>query len=196
MGAAATGLFVRLSGVLPMEDKSLVEAKEGHRRRPVLSAGRLTLLGAGIICVVVLVTCVYPPLARSYTTSHGAHLTLAEARQRDIQLDLPPEASDICFYQHLKPDQVVRVDFAITEDAFLTWATRQGWRPEKSDESGGGVKMWPGYDSGFGDTQVHVTDGYFYHTWERGMPNTFSVLHDRRSQRAAYSFHSEPGKED
>lgn len=55
-----------------------------------------------------------------------------------------------------------------------------------------GVEVWP--RSTFGDriTEVVVTDGFSYQTLQRGVPNTFSAIYDRATQRAYYQFSSEP----
>jgi hypothetical protein len=144
------------------------------------------LLGFG--SVVLFGTMLYAPTARWWTRSSGEHLTLGMAR-RQVHLDLPDGAADIRFYQHLQPDEVVVVDFAITEDVFLEWAARQGWKPNPVV---GSVRIWP--RSAFGDwaTVVTVTDGHGYHTLRRGEPDTFSVTYDRGTRRAFYSFRSRP----
>lgn len=145
------------------------------------------LLIAGGVLVVLAITA-YAPSARWPTRSRGEHLTRAEVEGR-VRLDIPQEASDIRFYQHCHPETVVAVDFAITEGDFLAWAAQQGWVPEPVV---GHVTIWP--RSSFGDraTVVEVTDGLRYHTHLRGVPNTFSITYDRRTQRAYYVFSSEP----
>src|SRR5438034_3216126 len=129
-------------------------------RGAVPSPRRFALLLVVVGSLVVLTIAAYAPVARWLTRSRGEHLTLAEAQGR-VRLDLPAGASDIRLYQHLHPDQVVVADFALTEDDFLDWAARQGWKPRRVVES---VTVWP--RSAFGDrsTEVTVTDGYGYHT--------------------------------
>jgi len=129
------------------------------------------------------------PLLRWFTSSSGEHLSFDEASRLGIQLDLPPEASDIRFYQHLQPDQVVIVDFAVSEEAFLRWANRQGWTPEKV---GGSITIRPRAAFGDKSTAVEVRDGYFAHTLLPDEPDTFSVVYDRQSGRAYYHFDSSP----
>lgn len=113
---------------------------------------------------------------------------MGEAKGR-VRLDLPDAASDIRFYQHLRPHQVVVVDFAITEDVFLEWAARQQW---KSKPIVGSVAIWPRSACGDRATVVTVTDGHGYHTIRRGEPDTLSVTYDRGTRRAFYSFRSKP----
>jgi hypothetical protein len=98
-------------------------------RRSDFSPRRIVFLLAAIGGLGVLVIAAYPPIARWLTRSQGEHLTVAEARSR-VRLDLPDGASDIRFYQHLRPDQEVMVDFAITESDFQMWAASQGWETE------------------------------------------------------------------
>jgi hypothetical protein len=79
------------------------------------------------------------------------------------------------------------VDFAITEDAFLEWAARQGWKPKPIV---GSVAIWPRSACGDRATMVTVTDGQDYHTLRRGEPDTLSAIYDRGTRRAYYSFRS------
>jgi hypothetical protein len=152
------------------------------------SPRRFTLGLVALIGLLGLSVAAYTPAARWLTRSRGEHRTLEEATGR-IRLDLPAGASDIRYYQHLHPDQVVVVDFAITEDGFLEWANRQGWKPRQVF---GEITIWP--RSAFGDraTVVNVTDGLDYTTLSRGARNTFSVTYDRGTRRAYYEFCSEP----
>jgi hypothetical protein len=153
---------------------------------------RLALLFLAGGTLVVLAVMAYAPSAQWLTRSRGEHLTRAEVEGR-VQLDIPEGASDVRFYHHRRPETVVAADFAITESDFLAWAARQGWTPGPIV---GSITIWP--RSGFGDraTVVEVTDGLSYHTLRRGVPNTFSVTYDRRTQRAYYGFSSEPHGED
>ena len=142
-----------------------------------------------MIAVIVLAAgCSAPPAAPS-GVDKGEHLTLAEAQGR-FQLALPETAADIRFYQHLKPDQVVVADFAVSEDAFLEWAKQQGWEPKPIQ---GTRTMRPGLR--FGEaTTVLITDGYSHINIFRGEPNPFSVTFDRKTKRVYYWFSSEaPG---
>lgn len=143
------------------------------------------LIGIGVVTALIMS---YAPTARWLTRNRGEHLTLTEAKDR-ARVALPDTATDIRLYQHLHPGRVVVVDFAITENDFLEWAARQGWKPERIV---GSITIWP--RSGFGDrvTVVSVTDGLSYDTITRGRPNTFSVTYDRGTQRAYYQFSSEP----
>lgn len=104
-----------------------------------------------------------------------------------VHLNLPDDASDIRFYQHLRPDEVVLVDFAITESAFLARAREQGWKPRPIV---GRVTIWPPSAFGDPDTVVTVTDGYEFNTRRRGEPNTIVVTYDRGTRRAFYRFSS------
>lgn len=162
------------------------------RRRWLRFSLRSKLLWAwlllGFESVVLFGTMLYAPTARWWTRSSGEHLTLGMARGQ-VRLDLPDGAADIRFYQHLQPAEVIVVDFAIAEDVFLEWASRQGWKPKPIV---GSVTICP--RSAFGDraTVVTVTDGQDYHTLRRGEPDTLSVTYDRATQRAFYSFRSEP----
>lgn len=138
--------------------------------------------------VVLAAACNAPPAPPS-GVDKGEHLTLAEARGR-VQLELPDTAADIRFYQHLKPDQVVIVDFAISEDAFLQWAATRGW---KLNSRIGSLTIQPGLR--FGDpTRITISDGYILRHIFRGEPNPFSVTFDRKTMRVYYWFSSEaPG---
>jgi hypothetical protein len=166
---------------------ALADSQTSPPSAPLLRA-RLVWLLVGIGVAVTLILVMYPPTARWWTRSRGEHLTLVEAQGR-VCLDLPAEASDIRYYQHLRPDQVIVVDFAIPETAFLQWAVQQEWKPEPVV---GSITIWP--RSAFGDraTEVLVTNGFSYDTLQRGVPNTFSVTYDRATQRAYYEFSSEP----
>jgi hypothetical protein len=185
-------LVVRPQEAIRVDADALRDTRDPIRGTAT-SPGRFALYLAAVGGFVVLAIAAYGPCARWLTRSRGEHLTLAEAQGR-VRLDLPAGASDIRFYQHLHPDQVIVVDFAATEGDFLAWAAQQGWKPERVV---GSVTIWP--RSVFGDrsTMVTVTDGYGYHTLQRGAPNTFSVTYDRGTRRAYYQFSSEPnGGED
>lgn len=164
------------------------ESKLAQRR---FSRRQFTVLVA-VGCVIALMFVVYVPLLRWWKRSHGEHLTFAEVNGR-VRLNLPPVASDIRFYQHLHPDQVIVVDFAISKDDFLEWAARQGWKPEPVV---GGITIWPRSDFGDRAAVITVTNGYGYHTLRRGEPNCFSVTYDRGTQRAYYEYCSEPHGEE
>lgn len=150
---------------------------------------RLVFIGLVLGVLVLALFMARAPLLRWATASSGEHLSLDEANKYDLQLELPPEASDIRFYQHLEPDQVVIIDFAISEEGFMKWAKRQGWTPEKVR---GSITIHPRASFGDRSTKVEVKDGYSHHNLVPGEPNTFSVVFDRPSGRAFYQFHSEP----
>lgn len=140
----------------------------------------------GVAAVVVLAAACNAPPAPPSGVDQGEHLTLAEAQGR-VQLELPETAADIRFYQHLKPDQVVVVDFAVSEDAFLQWAAARGW---KLNPRIGSRTIQPRLR--FGDpTKITISDGYILHHVFRGMPNPFSVTFDRKTKRVYYWFSSE-----
>jgi hypothetical protein len=170
--------------MVAMETRSTAQSKR-LRRRTALWPGRWAFL---VACVggIVLAGSAYAPVVRWWTRSGGEHMTLVEARSR-VRLDLPDDPSDIRFYQHLRPDEVVLVDFAITESVFLAWAGRQGWKPKPIV---GSVTIWPRSAFGDRDTVVPVTDGYEFNTLRRGEPNTFAVTYDRGTRRAFYRFSS------
>ncbi len=149
------------------------------------------LIALLLVCVgcVLLALVVYAPVARRLTRDRGEHLTVEAARDR-VRLDLPAGASDVRFYQHTRPDELVFVDFTIDEAGFLDWATRQGWKTERVREP---VSVWPRL--GFGDraTVVAITDGLtFRNNPGRAAPNTVVVNYDRVRRRAYYGFWSEP----
>jgi hypothetical protein len=177
-------LAVRAKWMIAVETRSNAQSKR-LRRRTARWPGRWAFL---VACVggIVLVGSAYAPVVRWWTRSGGEHMTLVEARAR-VRLDLPDDASDIRFYQHLRPDEVVLVDFAITESAFLAWAKGQGWKPKPIV---GSVTIWPRSAIGDWDTVVTVTDGYEINTLRRGEPNTFAVAYDRPTRRAFYRFSS------
>lgn len=158
------------------------------RQQAPLVVSRLVWLLVSLGVTVVLILVSYPSAARWWTRNRGEHLTRVEAQGR-VRLDLPAGASDIRYYQHLRPDQVIVVDFAITEGGFLEWAAQHGWRPEPV---AGSITVWPRATFGDRIAKVVVTDGYSYQTLQRGVPNTFSVTYDRATQRAYYQFSSEP----
>jgi hypothetical protein len=149
---------------------------------------RLGLVVAVAGCAALLYAA-YAPAVRWYTRTRGEHMTAEQVRGL-VAVDLPAGAADVRFYQHLRPDRVVVVDFAVDENGFLEWAARHGWRPEPI---GGGVTVWPRL--GFGDrkSEVVITDGYTYRNpRQRAAPNTVLVLYDRVRRRAYYSFWSAP----
>jgi hypothetical protein len=154
---------------------------------------RRLLLSALMVGLLVFAwVSVKPILERWHTSSKGEHLTHKEAGQVGVRLNFPPEGSDIRFYQHLLPDQVVIVDFAIEEKSFLRWADKEGWGPKRIV---GSIMIMPRAKFGDNSTVVEVTDGYMNSTDQRGTPNTFTVVYDLKTQRAYYQFDSLPHNE-
>ncbi|HEX4612203.1 MAG TPA: hypothetical protein VH092_28675 [Urbifossiella sp.] len=145
------------------------------------------ILGGGVCLAVAVVA--YTPVVRRLTRDRDEHLTLVRAKGR-VRLDLPAGATDIRFYQHLRPDQLVFVDFTVEEGVFLEWAARQGWAPERI---AGGHTVWPRLGFGDRETEVRVADGYAYRNpRQRAAPNTVVVTYDRERRRAYYAYWSEP----
>jgi hypothetical protein len=141
---------------------------------------------APLIVAIVLLLLVTACAPKAPTGDKGEHLTLAEVKGR-VQLELPEVASDIRFYQHLNPDKVVEVEFAISEKAFLEWTAQQGWKVKPIN---GIVIIRP--RSRFGDhTSIDVHDGLHFRKDFRGVPNHFSVTFNRKTGRASYDFGSE-----
>ncbi|HXG12507.1 MAG TPA: hypothetical protein VNK04_22315 [Gemmataceae bacterium] len=169
--------------IVPADDRN------PQRPRPMPLAQRLLYLALVVGVPALALFMARGPILRWFTASSGEHLTFDEASRSGIALDLPPEASDIRFYQHLQPDRVVIVDFAIGEDAFLQWAERQGWQPQKIT---GSITIRPRAAFGDRNTTVEVRDGYFAHTLLPEESETFSVVYDRSSGRAYYHFDSAP----
>ena len=166
-----------------MADQPAPGSKPARSPRPQT----ILLLGCVAFCLVAVV--VYAPAARLLTRDRGEGLTAAEVRGR-VRLDLPAGASDVRFYQHSRPDELVFVDFAVDEAGFLEWTARRGWRVEPV---GSRVVVWPRL--GFNDraTVVRVTDGIKYRSNPApGMPNAVVVTYDRKTRRAYYGYWSAP----
>jgi hypothetical protein len=150
---------------------------------------RLTTLVLVCVALILVALAAYKPASRRLTRDSGEHLTRAETPDR-IRLDLPAGASDVRFYLHTRPEEVVTVDFALDEKDFLEWAAGQSWKLERI---GAAVTLWPRL--GFGDrqTEVKITDGYTYRNHRgRSAPNTVMVHYDRAGRRAYYAFWSAP----
>ena len=151
--------------------------------RAVLVGGRAAMKRrwvrdiSGPLLLIVVLAIAFEWITRWYTSTGGEHLTVAEATDRGIELSLPTEAEDIRFSQHLRPEVVVDVDFAVSEAAFLAWAERMGWNVR---ETGGTA------DSSETDAGFRYTD------FQPGKPNTTFVKYDRHTGRAYYTFRSEP----
>jgi hypothetical protein len=141
----------------------------------------------GITATLLLAENVFTPAVQRWTSIKDEHLAFSDAKGQ-IPLDLPADASDIRFYQHTFPDQVVAADFAISETSFLEWAKRLSWNPKPIQ---GSITVWP--RSAFGDkvTEVQITNGLFDTNDSRGQRNVFSLVYDRAHQRAHYGFRSE-----
>ncbi len=152
----------------------------------------LILALVGVLSAGVLAWCAYRGIRSWLDPRSEQHLSVSDAARLGLDFELPPEATDVNFYQRTFPDRVIVVDFTIGEQRFLDWAKGRGWQAEKIV---GSVTVWPPARHGNVRPEVEITDGYCYHTIRRGKPNTFLIVYNRAESRAYYSFHSEPPQE-
>ena len=113
-----------------------------------------------------------------------ANLSVADARQLDLEFDFPDDAREISVYQPLLSNRLLSIDFMLAEEAFEQWAAKQGWIVKRIV---GTVTVTRLDRNGHRQEQI-VTDGYVYHTLQREKPNTLLVVYDRQSTRVFYRF--------
>lgn len=107
-------------------------------------------------------------------------------RYNPIQVFVPPQASDICYW--VRPYQMsVAASFEIDEEAFLAWAKEKDWILQTISEPGGERRirnLCPRAENECGpNSSVAIASGYVYHNGgidrERGIRSIRIFAYDR-----------------
>jgi hypothetical protein len=139
----------------------------------------VSFLGLPVLCVAMFWAWIH------IGTASGRHVPYEDVSHRMIGKAIPPEATDIDFYQHFS--QIQQADYSIAPDAFLSWVRSNNWEAKPIGEQD--ARVWPLAEDQL--DPVEIRDGFrvtIFDPQDNGA--TGYIVYDADRKRAYYRFNS------